>query len=296
MTAGGVRLSVVLACARDSAPSGASLEAVRAACRGIAAEVIVAHGAGVEVAEGDGAPPLRRVAGSPDALVPELWGLGIEAASGQVVALTIPECQVSPEWAQRLLSVIGEGVTGAGGGFVLAAGADLVTRAAFFLRYSAFLPPAASERRQEIAGDNAAYEAGALRRHRRSLAHGFWEVEFHRLIRADGAVLMLVPGSTATFRGPIRFAGMWRQRLEHGRRFAAWRVREGGAARWRIVCAAPLVPAMLVARVLRRLRGRPGMIRQALPALPVVFVLAVAWAAGEATGAWRAERVPLPTG
>ncbi len=101
---------------------------------------------------------------------------------------------------------------------------------------------------------------------------------------------MLVPGSTATLCGPIRFGGMWRQRLEHGRRFADWRVREAGGSRWRIVCAAPLVPALLVVRLLRRLRGRRGMIRLALPALPVVFALAVAWAAGEASGAWRATR------
>jgi hypothetical protein len=275
---------------------GPCLAALREACRGIEAELIVAHAASVAVPDGGDAPLLRRVAGGPDALVPELWGLGIEAASGQVVALTIPECRVPPEWAERLLAAIGAGVAGAGGGFMLAAGADLVTRATFFLRYSAYLPPAASERRQEIAGDNAAYEAGALRRHRRSLAHGFWEVEFHRLLRADGAVLEFAPGPTATFYGPIRLASMWHQRLEHGRRFAAWRVREVGAARWRIVCVAPLVPALLTARVVRRLRGRPGMIRQALPALPVVFVLAVAWAAGEAAGAWRAKRVPLPTG
>lgn len=288
MTAG-VRLSVVLACGRNSLPPEESLAALRAACQGIETELIVAHAAGVPVPHDGAAPPVA-VAGGAEALIPELWGLGIRAASGDVVALTIPECRVPAGWARALLGAIADGATGAGGGFALAGGADLVTRAVFLLRYSAFLPPAEGERRQEIAGDNAAYASTALRRHLGSLARGFWEVEFHRLIRDEGAVLMLVPGATATLSGPIRFGGMWRQRLEHGRRFAAWRVREAGGARWRIVCAAPLVPALLVTRLLRRLRGRRGMIRLALPALPVVFALAVAWAAGEASGAWGTPR------
>jgi hypothetical protein len=292
------QLSVVLACGRDSTSPGPSLEAVRAACRGIDTEVIVAHAAGVSVPRLDSGErwAVRALAGGPDALIPELWGIGILAATGDAVALTIPECRVSPDWARLLLATLGEGASGAGGGFVLADAADLVTRAVYFLRYSAFLPPAVAEARQDIAGDNAAYDAAALRRHRPSLARGFWEVEFHRLIRAEGAKLILAPGPTAIFCGPIRFAGMWRQRMEHGRRFAAWRVREVGTSRWRIVCAAPLVPALLVGRVLRRLRSRPGLLRRAAPALPVVLALATAWAVGEASGAWSAERVALPTG
>lgn len=286
-------LSVVLACAQGSAPAALSLEALRAACRGMTAEVIVAHAAGVPLpppVEGDGSPPVRSVAGAADALVPELWAAGAEAAGGRVVAFSIPECSVPPGWAAALLAAIRSGATGAGGAFALAADAGLVTRGTYFLRYSAFLPAAAVEPRDEIAGDNAAYDGATLRRHRASLAGGFWEVEFHRLIRPEGGRLVFLPGATAMFNGPVRMGALWRQRLRHGRRFGAWRVRELGHAPLRVVAAAPLVPAVLAARVLRRLRGRPALVARALPALPVLVALGVAWACGEVLGALTTAR------
>ncbi len=280
-------LSVVLACASGSAPAAASLGALAEACRDRTAELIVARAAGVSteppVRSGMAAPLL--VEGAPDALVPELWALGAEAARGAVIGFTIPECRVPKEWAAALLEGLRGGATGAGGGFELAEDAGLVTRATYFLRYSAFLTPQRSEGRAEIAGDNAAYDGDALRRHRESLAKGFWEMEFHRRIRAEGARLTLVREATAMFQGPVRFGAMWRQRRRHGRHFAAWRVRECGQRRWRIVAAAPLVPFVLVGRILTRLRTRPRLVRGALPTLPVLLALAAAWALGEAEGA-----------
>jgi hypothetical protein len=286
-------LSVVLACARESAPAGPSLEALRIACRGTTAEVIVVYAGGLPLpaTEGEGTlPALRTVAGAADALVPELWAQGAEAARGEVVAFTIPECRVPPTWAAALVAAVRGGAAGAGGGFALAEDADLVTRGTYFLRYSAYPPVSAPETRGEIAGDNAAYAGAALRRRRESLAAGFWEVEFHRLIRAEGARLIMTPGAVATFHGPVRLGALWRQRLRHGRRFGAWRVRELGHAPWRVVAAAPLVPAVLAARVLHRLRGRPALLRRALPALPVLLTLGTAWACGEALGALGAGR------
>jgi hypothetical protein len=221
--------------------------------------------------------------------VPDLWAAGARAADADVVAFTIPECIVGPRWARALLDGIGSGATGAGGAFALADDADLVTRATYFLRYSAFLFPSAGGPRPEIAGDNAAYDATALRRHQARLAQGFWEVEFHHLIRAEGGTLALVPEATATFRGPVRFGAMWGQRLEHGRHFGAWRVRELGASRWRIAAAAPVVPAVMAMRILRRLRGRRALLARAVPAIPVLLLLATAWACGEALGALRSE-------
>ena len=283
----GTRLSIVVACA-DGAPSpAASLRALREACNGVGCAIILAHDPRHEVARNGHAafPGTTLARGREDASVPELWATGALVADGDVIAFTIPECVVGPHWPRALLEAIQAGATGAGGGFALSQDASLVTRAVYFLRYSAFLPRAGAETGVEIAGDNAAYSADALRRHRDALTRGFWEVEFHHLIRAEGATLAMVPEATATFHGPIRFTAIWRQRLAHGRHFGAWRVRELGESPWRIWAAAPLVPAVLVVRILRRLRGHPGLRARALPALPVILALALAWACGEALGA-----------
>jgi hypothetical protein len=61
--------------------------------------------------------------------------------------------------------------------------------------------------------------------------------------------------------------------------------------RLRVLAAAPLVPAVLVVRIARRvwpLRGYRGVF---LRALPWLWLFAAAWALGEAAGAWRRSPV-----
>ena len=86
-----------------------------------------------------------------------------------------------------------------------------------------------------------------------------------------------------------RLGGMLRQRFRHGREFGESRVTRHRESRVRLLLSAPLVPLVLVARIGQRVRtsGRHG--PRFVAALPWLFILAVAWAAGEVAGAWRAD-------
>ncbi|MEO6221794.1 MAG: hypothetical protein ABIP90_00990 [Vicinamibacterales bacterium] len=145
----------------------------------------------------------------------------------------------------------------------------------------------------EIAGDNAAYLRAALDRHSTTFDRGFWEVDFHRQLRADGGWLAAIPAAAVEFSRSFPFATIFRHRFVHGCFFGAGRVKSGVREARRILLAAPLVPFILAGRAAIRAAGGPSSWRFVV-ALPWFLVLATAWAAGEAWGSLHANARPLP--
>ena len=296
-------LSIVLAVPHDDAVRDGSLAAalhaiaqsVAGVPSGLTYEVlVVAANAPVQPLL-----PTRHIASTPGALTPVLWGLGLRAASGRVVAFTTSQMRVSAPWAAALLDAISggvdAGVVGAGGPIALpavapVAAADAATDAATLVRFSAFLPgrwPRVMSA-HDIPGDNAAYLRAHLMEHDDPLRDGFWEIEFHRRFARAGKQLLMVPVALATAQGAVDLRALRAQRFAHAVSFGRSRVGRHHQSALRIVLAAPLVPLVLLARIARRARAAGvdgGRIRRALPA---VLRLTTAWAAGEAVGAWQA--------
>ena len=211
-------LSVVVGSAESADTLGDCLAALRTACDGIDAEILV-----VDASEGDQAanvcaafPDVRFARMPLGTLVPLLWGAGLRDARGRVVAFTIGQCVVDPGWARALLDGISAGASGVGGRLDLTTGCSATVRATFYLRYSAWLAAPLGEVR-EIAGDNAAYDHEALRSARDRLTTGFWEVDVHARFRELGKHLVLHPGATARFGGRLGLGEM------AARRFAPFR-------------------------------------------------------------------------
>jgi hypothetical protein len=214
------------------------------------------------------------------------WGAGAVLAAAPVVAFTSTDMVVDPGWATTLLAAIQAGAAGAAGEIRVASRAGIRVRAVYLMRYSAYAPPLALGPVRDIPGDNAAYARAALDLVP-NLGDGFWEAELHRRLPPDAGPLVLVPGAGATLitaPPPLAFA---RQRFRHGRRFGAFRVARGGESAIGIVLRAPLVPAVLLWRIARRCRLRPGLRATFVTCLPLLGVFAVAWALGEAVGAAR---------
>jgi hypothetical protein len=282
-----VKLSVIVAHSEGAPDVRRAVEALGVACAGCAHEIIVVRPDGRAATRGSGLAAVRYVDAPAGSLVPKLWAVGFEASSGEVVAFTTAEFAVSPGWSRALLAAIDAGADGAGGCFVLGREAGAVAAATYFLRYSAYLPTRAAGPVAEIAGDNAAYARPALERHAASFVDGFWEVDFHRRLRAEGGRLVLVHGAEAVYEGSDGFLPMARQRFVHGRHSGEYRVRVGRVRRWRGVLAAPLVPLVLIGRITRRAWSGGEARRRLAAALPVLFGLTCAWALGEAVGSVR---------
>src|SRR5262249_60423824 len=110
-------LSVVLACEGAGDRLSERLDALARACEGLSAEVFAVHAADTIVTiPGDPPIPTTRLT-APSNLVPVLWGRGIAAARGRVVALTTTQFRVRDGWARALLAGSdARGGAGVGGG------------------------------------------------------------------------------------------------------------------------------------------------------------------------------------
>ena len=283
-------LTVIVGCVDAGTRLSECLEALQSACSGIDAEILVVDGSAESSLDlvrkrFSSARFLSMPSGT---LVPALWGRGLREARGRIVAFTIAQCRVGAGWARTLIEGIRAGAAGVGGPIDVRPGTSATGRATFYLRYSAWLN-ASDGTVREIAGDNAAYDHAALRAVRNDATEAFWEVEAHARFRELGRTLMMHPGATAWFTDDTGLATMAARRFAHGRHSGAFRVRDGIRTRWQMVLASPVVPFVLLARVARRvIRGR-GHVVSFLTSLGAFFVLAFAWAAGEAIGAFLAE-------
>ncbi len=281
-------LSVVVATVDASRSITACLQRLETACTGVRYELIVVDGSKDDTPDQVAGPGLAKLIRMPaGTLTPRLWSEGYRHARGRVVAFTTGHCLVGPAWGRAMLSALDDGATGAGGPLRLAREARPLDWAVFFLRYSKFTPEqmGSGPTSGEIAGDNAAYRREALDRHAATLADGFWEIDFHRLVRADGGSLVVVPDAAAEFGRSFPLRTILSHRFAHGSQLGASRVRGGARRWWQIVLAAPLVPCVLAGRAASRL-GRSSRDRlRFVASLPWFLLLASSWALGEAAGA-----------
>src|SRR5215207_3039469 len=110
-------LSVVVGSVDADSTLRDCLASLRAACEGIDAEILVvdaSHHGGAAAACAE-FPEVRFNAQPPGTLVPLLWGAGLRAARGRVVAFTIGQCVVDRGWARAMLEGIAGGAAGVGG-------------------------------------------------------------------------------------------------------------------------------------------------------------------------------------
>lgn len=228
--------------------------------------------------------PWARFNVAPERLVPEHWRDGIDAASGELVALTIAQMAPAPDWIATIRRLLAEHEA-VGGAIEPGEELRLVDWAEYFCRYAPDMLPFEARASVDLPGDNAAYRRALLEGVRETYREGFWEPVTHRRLAADGVVLRHDPALVVRQGRSAGFAAFVRQRRAHGRRYPAQRgVRFGRLRNLAGVAAAPLVTALMTMRVLRRVFARRRHRARALAALPLIVAYNAAWAAAEARG------------
>ncbi len=278
----GPQLSVVI----GSSASPESLEACLAALEpqlDDRVEVLVEEAA-ASPAVLRGRFPWARFSEAPAALVPALWRNGIDAAQGEVVALTISQMTPAPDWIAKLRALHEryDAVAGA-----IDPGRDLRPSdwAEYFCRYAREMRPFPAHDTIDLPGDNAAYKRSLLQGVRELYEDGFWEPVVHRRFAADGVTLHQSP-ELVVFQGR---SGGWKafaaQRLAHGRKYGHQRGAHFSPARNAVgVVASPAVPFLMTWRVLSRVLGRRRYRLRAVSVLPLIFSQNLVWAYAEARG------------
>jgi len=228
--------------------------------------------------------PWATFAVTPGALVPHHWRDGIDAASGEVVALTISQMIPAPDWIATIRREL-ESEDVVGGAIDPGDGLRVTDWAEYFCRYARDMRPFPRRETPDLPGDNAAYRRERLESVRESYRDGFWEPDVHRALAAIGVPLPQVPELIVHQGRSAGFGAFAKQRTRHGRAYGQQRGVRFSTARNAVgMLAWPLVPFLMTLRVVQLVLEKRRHRRRLVVALPAVFVLNVVLAVAEARG------------
>jgi hypothetical protein len=222
---------------------------------------------------------------------PQLLKRALDAARGEIVAVTEPYCYFPADWVGKLRRAH-KGDFGVIGGAVEYGGPDtLVGWACHLADYGPFLLPAASRVTNLLAGGHISYKRGVLAQAAESWKEGYAKVFVLWDLQRRG-IRCLFNSELVVWCAPqIGFAAFARRYYRDAREFAATRVRSLSAlARIARIVTAPALPAILLLRRVRAVWGKAKCRVRLMEALPLLAVFVLCWSAGELRGYLRYDR------
>jgi GT2 family glycosyltransferase len=216
--------------------------------------------------------------------VPQLRKIGVEAASGRTIAIIEEHCVAGPDWLDTIARTMHGSQEIVAGGAIWPDGYQRTTDwVVYFCEYNISLPPAERGEVSFLNGANIAYHRETLERHAAILGDGYWEAVLHPRLLSEGVKLMSIPEMVVRHRGPFPLPYYLRQRYWFSRAFAGAR-HVSAPARAAYLVAAPLLPAVLAARMGSRVAAKKMHTAQFLKALPLIVPALVVYVAGEWMG------------
>jgi glycosyltransferase involved in cell wall biosynthesis len=216
--------------------------------------------------------------------VPVLRRRGVEAARGSIIAIIEEHCVAAPDWLERALEAHASGGYGAVGGPVAPQDYKrLRDWVVYFCEYNGYLPPWQAGETTHLGSANIAYSREVLLRYQDELEHGYWEAGLHPRLLSDGVKLLSVPKMVVYHRGPFDYAYYLGQRYWFSRAFAAAR-NLTLARRLVYVLASPVVPLLLLVRMMSRVLQQRCHVSKFIAALPLFIPVLMVYVAGECAG------------
>ncbi|MBA2524655.1 MAG: glycosyltransferase, partial [Pyrinomonadaceae bacterium] len=280
-------LSVVVGSQNARHSVGRCLGALVSQCNGEEVEIIVVDNStdGTAKIVSEDFPAIKVVRPGEDKLMPELWEIGINQTEGDVVALTTAHFVPDQNWIAEILKAHQSTYAGIGGAIENDESAGLISWAVYFCRYSPYMLPFREVTVDDFAGDNASYKRAALDRFRDARRKGFWELFIHNEMRKEGLELLLTPKIVVYHQKSFSLPSFMSQRFWHGRQFGGERASSISPLKRLIyILLSPLIPAVFLLRITRRVFDKRKHIRKYLLSLPILTLFLLGWAAGELTG------------
>ncbi len=216
---------------------------------------------------------------------------GLGAARGDLIAILEDRGVPRPDWAAAIVRhhaavsnlVIGGAVEN---------GRDAALNWAVFLcDFDRYQRPFAPGPRAAVSDVNVAYKRRAIDETRETWRGRFHEPWVHRALAQRGETLLAFPDIVVDqVRDDLRIMSLIRERLAWGRLFGSLRAyRATFPQRLAWVLAAPFVPVVMFGRIVRDRFTKPPPLGRFLIAAPATILLLIAWAVGEAAGAFQRE-------
>lgn len=217
----------------------------------------------------------------------ELRAAGVRMARSEVVAITEDQCIPPPDWCANVVAAHRALPYTAIGGPVDKQGKDMALNWAIYLRELGvgYMPPVADGPSPHLTDCNVTYKRAGLDRITHVWHDAFHEPRVHEALRARGEKLWLSPALLTLQQRSFELGPALRERYEFGRLYGAMRVAGVPLARRFLMAAAsPILPFLLLARVLLATVRKGRHVAQCLRALPFIFLIAVVWSWGEFLG------------
>jgi hypothetical protein len=215
----------------------------------------------------------------------ELRSAGVRAARGRLVAVTEDQCIPNPRWCANVVAAhVSEHA--AVGGPVDKQQPDSALHWAIYLReLGMYMPPIAEGPAAALTDCNVTYRREVLEKIRPVWAESFDEPRVHGALTANGGTLWITPALAVDQQRSIALGAAIRERFYFGRLYGSLRAATiSPGKRLLLMAASPLLPWVLVGRVLAMVLEKRRYIGPALAALPYMLLFAVVWVCGEFVG------------
>jgi hypothetical protein len=220
----------------------------------------------------------------------ELRARGVAAARGEIVALLEDHARPDRHWCRRIVEAHHADVAAVGGAIENDIDRPL-NWAVYFCDFGRYQNPVVAGEAASVSDANVGYKRSALESIGPVWRRSFRETAVNETLVSRGEKLVLSPEVIVyQHRSGLKLASALAERFIWGRSYAFARSSLTSPARRLAYGAfAPVLPALLVARmtanVMRKRRCRRAFIR----ALPLTLLLAASWSAGEMAGYLRSR-------
>lgn len=280
-------LSVVVAVTNGADSTEACVESLLRASAGFDVEVILS---GPEDLLGGISPDsgIRTVSCPAEARGPRLWGAGIAAARGRIIAVTEVTTTFDTSWVRGILETHASYPRAefiVGGAVEPSPDGTLTYWAAYFFDYSDFMLPFEEVEAAKLAGTNITWRSGPGTERPDTTEPEFWKTQWVEARRRQGTPVVITPRAVAYSCRSWAPASVARLQYHQGRCYGGMRRSSITMGNRLIYTVGMLIlPFVLTGRtaatVIRKRRHMAALVAS----FPMLFVIATAWSLGEMTG------------
>ena len=246
-------------------------------------------------------PDVRFVANLGQRTPLELASRAIRESTGDVVALTEDHCQPRPDWVRNLTAELRPGRAAVGGVMDLAPDTTATDWAFYFVDFFRYAEPVTDGPSPTLTVCNVAYRRADLE----ALEDTSWKTFFHEtavndLLRRRFGALHLTPRAHVTMARHVSLSEAIRERYAFGRLFGCTRLRHlpHGLSKLAHQVGAPLLPAVLMTRMVRKALQSSELRGRLAGAILPLSLMVLAWSWGEwlgyLTGQYPAQLTVAP--
>lgn len=220
----------------------------------------------------------------------ELRKEGILAARGRIVAFLEDNEDPDTHWSARMAQAHTADVAAVGGAIVHAENAAL-NWGVYFCDFGRYQPPFPECDSKAASDVNVSYKRSALEAIRPVWRDGYYEPAVHEALLAAGRRILLTPEAVVyQRRGPLSWTDALLERFIWGRSYGANQRRRHLQRRaiW-YALGFPLVPGLLLYRIVRTAIRKQRAVPALVKSLPATALLVLSWSAGEFVGYWSAQ-------